>query len=57
MDKLFGITDYKNNKIRLYIFDDLQLFNLIKNNFDHNIESIEEEENKVIIKASRITKK
>ena len=30
MDKLFGITDYKNNKIRLYIFDDLQLFNLIK---------------------------
>ena len=55
MDELFGITEYKENKIRFHIFDDLQRFNLIENGSDHNIEFIEED-NKVIIKASRIEK-
>ena len=53
MDELFGITGYKDNRIRFHIFDDLQRFNLIENHNDHNIEFIEEG-NKVIIKASRI---
>ena len=53
MDELFGITEYKDNKIRFHIFDDLQRFNLIENGSDHNIEFIEED-GKVIIKASRI---
>ena len=52
MDELFGITEYKDNKIRFHIFDDLR-FNLIENDSDHNIELIEEDNN-VIIKASRI---
>ena len=53
MDELFGITEYKDSKIRFHIFDDLQRFNLIENGNDHNIEFIEENSN-VIIKASRI---
>ena len=53
MDELFGITEYKDDKIRIHIFDDLQRFNLIENGTDHNIELIEVE-NKIIIKASRI---
>ena len=53
MDGLFGITEYKDNKIRFHIFDDSQRFNLIENDSDHNIELIEEDNN-VIIKASRI---
>ena len=52
MDELFGITEYKDNKIRFHIFDDLQRFNLIENGSDHNIEFIEEDN--VIIKVSRI---
>ena len=52
MDELFGITEYKDNKIRFHIFDDLR-FNLIENCCDHNIEFIEED-GMVIIKASRI---
>ena len=51
--ELFGITEYKDNKIRFHIFDDLQHFNLIENGSDHNIEFIEEDD-KIIIKASRI---
>ena len=53
MDELFGITEYKDNKIRFHIFDDLQRFNLIENGSDHNIELIKEDSN-VINKASRI---
>ena len=53
MDELFGITEYKDNKIRFHIFDDLR-FNLIENGSDHNIEFIKEDH--VIIKASRIEK-
>ena len=53
--ELFGITVYKDNKIRFHIFDDLQRFNLIVNGSDHNIEFMEED-NKVIIKASKIEK-
>ena len=61
MNKFFGITEYKDNKICFRIFEDLQRFNLIENHNDHNIELIEEERthgltshNKVLIKASRI---
>ena len=56
MDELFKITEYKDNKIRFHIFDNLQCFNLIENGSDHNIELIEEDSN-VIIKASRIENK
>ena len=55
MDELFKITEYKDDKIRFHIFDDLQRFNLIENGSDHNIEFIEENY-KVIIKASKIKK-
>ena len=55
MDELFGITEYKDNKIRFHIFDDLQRFNLIENGSDNNIEFIKEN-NTIIIKASRIEK-
>ena len=41
MDELFGITEYKDNKIRFHIFGDLQRFNLIENGTNHNIEFIE----------------
>ena len=41
MNELFGITQYKDNIICFYIFDDLQRFNIIKNGSDHNIEFIE----------------
>ena len=41
MDELFAITEYKDNKIRFHIFDDLQRFNLIEYHNDHNIEFIE----------------
>ena len=51
MDELFKITEYKNNKIRFHIFDDLQRFNLSKTGSDHNIKYIEED-GKVIIKVS-----
>ena len=47
INELFGITEYKDNKIRFHIFDDLR-FNLIENGSDHNIEFIEEH-GKVII--------
>ena len=53
MDELFGITEFKYNKIRFHIFDDLQRVNLFENGSDHNIEFIEDN---VIIKASRIEK-
>ena len=56
MDKLFGITEYNNNKIRFHIFDYLQRFNLIYNGSDHNIEFIDKN-NTIIIRASRIGKK
>ena len=61
MDELFGITEYKDNKIRFHIFYDLQRCNLIENGSDHNIKLIEEDRthgltspSNVIIKASRI---
>ena len=53
MDGLFGITEYKDNKIRFHIFDDLQRFNLIETGSDHNIQFIEDD-NIIIIKANRI---
>ena len=55
MDELFGISGYKDNNIRFYIFDDFQHISLIKNGSDHNIKFIEEK-NKIIIKVSRIEK-
>ena len=39
----FGITEYKDNNIRVHIFDDLQRFNLIENGCDHYIELIKED--------------
>ena len=52
IDELFAITEYKHNKIRFHIFDDLQRVNLIENDIDNNIEFIEDD--KIIIKAGRI---
>ena len=58
---MFRITEYKNNKIRLHLFDDLKRFNLNEIGSDHNIEFIAEENqdrglNSLtnFIKASRI---
>ena len=55
IDELFGIKIYNDSVIRCRIYTDLINIHLIKNDIDHKIEFIQQN-NQTFIKASRVDK-